>query len=87
MSVPVLYGQAQSEKRASENEVCRQIVHEVINFGVTERQLMYVIYLLSLTLENGENMRSIAHLIRDISGGEAFLIGNRETDVGVDPGI
>jgi hypothetical protein len=42
----VVYGQLQSEKIAEENEVCRKIVREIAQFGVTQRQQMYLIYLL-----------------------------------------
>lgn len=80
MNTPVLYGQASSERRAEENTICRQIVKEVNNFGVTQRQTLMVIYLLASELENGEQMRSITKLVRELGGDDLFLIGTQEPD-------
>ena len=75
-----LYGQAQSEKRAEENKVCRQIVHEINNFGVTQRQTLLVIYLLASELENMEQTRALTSLVRELGGEDLFLIGTPELD-------
>jgi hypothetical protein len=69
----VVYGQLQSEKIAEENEVCRKIVREIAQFGVTQRQQMYLIYLLALELENIENMRAITSFLKETVGSELFL--------------
>lgn len=79
MSV-VMYGQAQSEKLAEENQVCRQIVREVNNFGISQRQAMMVMYLLASELENVEHMRALTKLIRELGSSELFLIGAPEPD-------
>jgi hypothetical protein len=75
-----LYGQAQSEKRAAENLVCRQIVREINNFGITQRQTLMVMYLLASELENGEQMRAITKLVRELGGDDLFLTGAPEPD-------
>jgi len=75
-----LYGQAPSEKMAEENQVCRQIVREINNFGVSQRQTLMVMYLLASELENVEQMQSLTRLIRELGGAELFLIGAREPD-------
>ena len=80
MNKTTLYGEASSEVRARENQVCRQIVKEVINFGVTQRQMLLVIYLLALELENVENMRNITQVVREAGGLDMFLSGNPEVD-------
>lgn len=41
-------------------DACRDIVQEIRKFGVNQRQLVYLIYLLSLELENNEAMRAIS---------------------------
>lgn len=76
----VVYGQLQSEKQATENELCRKIVREIAEFGVTQRQQMFIIYLLALELENIENMRSITSLLKEIAGSELFLISSEHND-------
>ena len=75
-----LYGEAQSEKRAEENNVCRQIVREVNNFGITQRQTLLVIYLLASELESMEQTQAITSLVRELGGEDLFLIGTPEPD-------
>jgi len=45
---------------------CREIVKEIKEFGVSQRQLLYTIYLLSLELENIEAMRNIAKVVGEV---------------------
>lgn len=81
MNPAQLYGQAQSEKRADENHVCRQIVKEINNLGgLTQRQTLLIIHLLALELENVEHMRAITRVVREVGGDELFLIGAPEPD-------
>lgn len=68
-----MYGELSSEKRAQENLVCRQIVSEINNFGINQRQLIMLIYLLSLEIENAETMQVIASVIREAAGSAVFL--------------
>lgn len=85
MSSATLYGQAQSEKRAEENATCRQIVREIGNFGVSQRQMLLIIHLLASELENVEHMRAITRLVRDLDS-DLFLIGSAEPDSPVSDG-
>jgi hypothetical protein len=48
---------------AHKRKECRDIVMEIKKFGVSQRQLLYLIYLLSLELEDVETMRSLAKVI------------------------
>lgn len=77
---PVVYGQTPGERRAEENNVCRQIVKEINNFGITQRQSMLLIYLLALELEDVERMRAITRLVRELAGEDLFLSGTLEPD-------
>lgn len=61
-----LYGQLESEKVAEENLICRHIVQEINNFGINQRQLKYVIYLLSMNIENAETMQEMVSAIKEI---------------------
>lgn len=67
------FGQLPSEKLAKENEECRRIVKEVLNIGITQRQTMFLIYLLSLELENIEYVKSLTDLIKEIAGDDIFV--------------
>jgi hypothetical protein len=66
MNDPVRYGEFDSEKSAEENNACRQIVKEINNFGINERQRMFIIYLLGLELENTEHMRQVTTMAREL---------------------
>lgn len=80
MSKPTLYGESESEKRADENNVCRQMVREINNFGITQRQALLLIYLLASELENIEQMKSITSLVRELGGDDLFISGRPEPD-------
>jgi len=80
----VVYGQLQSEKIANENEMCRKLVREIAHFGITQRQQLYVIYLLALEIENIENMRAITSLLKEIAGSELFLTDPEHNDGKID---
>jgi hypothetical protein len=66
------YGQTESEKLAAEKQVCRQILAEINKFGISQRQAMFLIYLLSSELEDIEAMQTLTTVIREI-GGHAFV--------------
>ena len=66
----------QSEKRADENEHCRQIVREInLQGGLTQRQTLLLIYLLGSELENVEQMKAVTKLVRELGGEDLFVIG------------
>ena len=47
------------EKLAREKQRSREIVSEIINFGVTDQQKLDIIFNLSLTLENNKAIKDI----------------------------
>ena len=61
-----IYGKLGSEKLSEENEICRKIVSEIMGFGINQRQLKYVIYLLSLNIEEVDSMRELVGLTKEI---------------------
>jgi len=52
------------EKLAREKQKSREIVNEIINFGVTEHQKLDIIFNLSLTLENNQLMKTINEILK-----------------------
>lgn len=50
---------------ANKRNECREIVKEIKGFGVSQRQLLYLIYLLSLEIENRETMQALAKAVGD----------------------
>ena len=58
------YGQSESEIHTEKMIKCREIVKEIVTFGVSEEQKLQIIYLLSLELENRDKMLGISSLVR-----------------------
>ena len=54
-----------SEKDAAESFVARQIVQEIMNYGVTQFQVAKVIELLAFELENRELMVKIVDAVKE----------------------
>ena len=52
-----------TEKDAAETFIARQIVHEIMDYGVTQFQIGKVIELLALELENRELMVKLRDVI------------------------
>ncbi len=77
----VHYGQTDAEKLAEEKQIARQIVREVSNFGITQRQQLFIIYLLAMELENVEHMQELSAHIRELAGPDLFLIDRAEEKV------
>ena len=67
------YGQLSSEKLALQNEECRKIVKEILNVGLTQRQHVFLIYLLSMELENIEYVQELTSFIKDLAGDQIFI--------------
>ena len=57
------YGKTEEESHYEKMGECREIVKEILNFGVTEKQKSQIIYLLSLEMEDRELMIRIKDAI------------------------
>lgn len=64
---PKIYGESSSDKFAEENFACREIVREVVEFGVNDRQIINIIHLLALHIEDAETMQTLAAAIKEIA--------------------
>ena len=53
------------EKLAREKQKAREIVSEIVKFGVTEQQKLDIIFNLSMTLENNKLMKDISKLLKN----------------------
>ena len=59
------YGKSEIDKMYNERTECRQIVSEIMNFGVTESQKIRILYLLALEIENNDLMKKISLLCKE----------------------
>lgn len=80
MSEVVRYGATPAEKTAAENLDCRRIVREISLYGVSQRQQLFIIYLLSLELEDIDAMKSISAAIKSCSGGSSLFLSEAEEE-------
>lgn len=80
MTTAAYYGTLQSEKLAEENQVAREIVREINNFGINERQRWLVIYFLALELENIQDLKSLTEFIKEHKQSVVFLSGKDTED-------
>ncbi len=64
--MPEKIGETEAELEASQLVECRKIVRNVINFGITEKQKIHLIYLLSLELESRDAMNIIVDAVEKI---------------------
>ena len=57
-------GKSDAEIAAENLLKCRQITTEILNFGVTQSQILQIIYLLTLELEDRETLEDISDAIK-----------------------
>jgi hypothetical protein len=58
-------GQTETEKWAKEMLACRQIVNEVLKFGVSQAQILNIINLLAMELEDREILLAFSAVAKD----------------------
>ena len=61
-----IYGDLPEEKRAIESIQSREIVQEILNFGINQHQLTKIIYLLSLELEDRILLETLSDTLRPL---------------------
>lgn len=64
--VSMLYGKTDQEKLLAERQHSREIVAEVLNFGVSDRQLYQLIELLAMNIEDHVAMQRITTLVNEL---------------------
>ena len=58
-------GETNTEKDINDSRVCREIVNEILKYGVNQEQLLRIMYLLSLELEERDTMINTSTTIRE----------------------
>ena len=74
-----LYGKTDAEKLAEEKTIVRQIVTEINRFGISDKQRWLLLYSISLELENFEDSREIAEILK-VKRPELFLTPKSEPE-------
>ena len=70
----VKYGKSKSEKKAEKSLECRQIVQEIISYGVSQDQILQIIKLLALEIEDRNHLLQIVEVIENFRLEENKLI-------------
>jgi hypothetical protein len=60
------YGKSKAETEAENTLMCRNIVKEILDFGVNEFQKLKIIHLLSLELEDRDKMKKVSNLTKKL---------------------
>jgi hypothetical protein len=68
-----MYGELESEKLSKDKNIAREIVKEISNFGISDRQRWLVIYFLALEAENHFEMQALTDLIKELKSTTIFL--------------
>jgi hypothetical protein len=66
MSDIKLYGETAEEKLLREKQQCREIVKEILDFGISERQKYQLIKLIAENLENYFHMKKVIEVIDEL---------------------
>jgi len=73
------YGKSNAEQNVEDKIKCRQIVGEILNFGVSQSQIREIIYMLALELEDRNEMIEISSAAKkyttSIAESDSKLIG------------
>ena len=60
------YGKTNFENDVEQTIKCRQIVKEILDFGVSDFQKIKIIELLGMELENREHMLKIVDIVKNL---------------------
>lgn len=58
-------GQTDTESWAQDTLVCRQVVGEVLKFGVSQKQILNIIKLLAMELEDRDALVAISSVVNE----------------------
>lgn len=74
------FGSTQSEEQLQKVIACRDIVKTIVQYGVTQEQILLIIQFLGYELENHDQMLEVVGLTKELlSGSGTLLINNTET--------
>lgn len=60
------YGTSVDDIVIKESDESRKIVAEIMNYGISQNQILYIINDLAMNLENQDHLRRILNVVRDV---------------------
>ena len=73
-----MYGKSQSETDLQKVMTCREIVKRIVDFGVTQEQILLIIQMLGYELENHDQMVEVVAMTKEFLGGSGPLLTGKE---------
>ncbi len=70
----IKYGKTKSEEELEKITQAREIVKTIMNFGVTQQQILLIIQFLGAEINNHENMVEVVTLARELLRGDKVLL-------------
>ena len=59
------YGNSVDDETIQESSVAREIVQKILDYGVSQRQILYIVNDLVLNLENQDHVRRLVNLVTE----------------------
>lgn len=75
-----MYGSSQAEQNLEKVMTCREIVKKIVEFGVTQEQILLIIQLLGYELENHDALVEVVTLTKQLLGNETPLFVARKEE-------
>lgn len=75
------FGELSTEKDLKKIQVCRDIVKEIMRFGVTQEQILLIIQLLGYELHNHEHLVEVVALTKALQKNSSILITDKVEEV------
>lgn len=75
------YGESETGRFVDQNQMVRDIVREIGQIGINERQRVFMIYLLAIELEDIELMKNITGFIKEHDN-KALIMGKDDEEDG-----
>jgi len=64
------YGDTTNELEIQDRVKCREIVNEIMNFGINQSQILQIMYLLSLEVDDINIMKSLTSSVKEAQSGK-----------------
>lgn len=68
------YGSSDDEKILKESIESKEIVKEIMDHGVSQRQIMFILHDLTMQLENNDHIKRITSLLEEISEEKSSIL-------------
>lgn len=77
------FGIAKDKSVLQESQEAREIVNKVMEYGISQKQIYYIIHDLALNLENREDMIKIAKITKEMMDGAVLIVDDDSSLIGV----